>query len=749
MLASPPTSVLRLPDTLMRFSRWSAAVFVAVLLLNAAAGVALLRPPQIAAVLQPSDIFPESGAAYTARVPPGNAVFRIEGDAGASARSSLRLFENGSELTAGHALHADIRETGAGRFSHWGEWLLFATPDNSDPRRNGRTYSLTVDATLDTRLLVVLALLDLICLAALRAFAIRRYGTSAQPDRAGPRDVLRIPPLALAALVTGTAFGLAWFCGFTYRINDDPGMRAVAEGLVGDGRAAEFLIYMNTLTGLALRALRAVAPRLPWYDLVVAGGSAAGALMLLTALLRLIAWRRATVFVALAGLIVFAGVFHSLQFSAAAILLGSGAAALLASVAFRPPASPARLRGCVAAAALAFFAGSLVRFEAAFLAAVLAAPILLLWTRQRIAALRMPLVGLAVGLVLAVSGKAFDLAYYHVTPGWENVAAEKRARLRVSEYLHADLSREGEMNAALAAAGWSRNDYDLITNWMFAVPDTFSTDRVARFAQLAPTGPWIERIADLHAAIQPGTQVIGLFAALCLLALVMARSLFALAVVLVSAGWLALAMAALSVVFKPAFLHILWVLCGSMSLIAAATAFAGGAQIRRHGYRLIEDRAIAGGAIAALACAALWQIVDMRASGRAGDELRARLARDLGAWPVSASTTIVAWDADFPFEIWVRPFRALPPLRRQFFHTVHTTVTPLAEPVYAAWGSKDTLWALCHVPHTYLVDARRGYTARHAGLLSTYMREHHAEAVTLTPVFEGEATSLLACRPAG
>ena len=148
-----------------------------------------------------------------------------------------------------------------------------------------------------------------------------------------------------------------------------------------------------------------------------------------------------------------------------------------------------------------------------------------------------------------------------------------------------------------------------------------------------------------------------------------------------------------------------------------------------------------------IGCVALWQIVDMRTSGRANDELHARLARDVAAWPVTPGATVIAWNADFPFERWVRPFRTAPLLRRQILHSTHLVATPLAEPFYAAWGSRDTLWALCHVPRTYLIDGRRGYIERHVPMLTTYMREHHAEDVTLTPAFDGEATSLLACRP--
>ena len=56
-------------------------------------------------------------------------------------RSHLRLFENGHELPLPHSNHDDIRELGAGRYSHWGDSVFFSSSDNSDPARNGRRYS--------------------------------------------------------------------------------------------------------------------------------------------------------------------------------------------------------------------------------------------------------------------------------------------------------------------------------------------------------------------------------------------------------------------------------------------------------------------------------------------------------------------------------------------------------------------------------------------------------------------------------
>jgi hypothetical protein len=57
--------------------------------------------------------------------------------------SPLILLENGVPFGVGHSSHADIEALGQGRYSHWRHTeLRFSTPDNSDPRANGRTYAI-------------------------------------------------------------------------------------------------------------------------------------------------------------------------------------------------------------------------------------------------------------------------------------------------------------------------------------------------------------------------------------------------------------------------------------------------------------------------------------------------------------------------------------------------------------------------------------------------------------------------------
>lgn len=81
-----------------------------------------------------SEISPEQGHCYLAPLP-SQLISDKEG------YSTLALFENDKPLPISHSAHDDIRSLGAGRFSHWGNYVYFSTLDNSNPQLNGRVYS--------------------------------------------------------------------------------------------------------------------------------------------------------------------------------------------------------------------------------------------------------------------------------------------------------------------------------------------------------------------------------------------------------------------------------------------------------------------------------------------------------------------------------------------------------------------------------------------------------------------------------
>ena len=58
--------------------------------------------------------------------------------------SPVFVFEDDRQLSFPHSIHEDIAQYGAGRFSHWGEEVIFSASDNSDRRSNGRTYRLVI-----------------------------------------------------------------------------------------------------------------------------------------------------------------------------------------------------------------------------------------------------------------------------------------------------------------------------------------------------------------------------------------------------------------------------------------------------------------------------------------------------------------------------------------------------------------------------------------------------------------------------
>jgi hypothetical protein len=100
------------------------------------------------AVLQPSAIQAQRGNAYLA---PFNGIagraflselIYPEDSMAWPNGSTLEFIENGRRLGPAHSLHSEIETLGSGRYSHWQGYLVFSSSDNTDPRSNGRVYSI-------------------------------------------------------------------------------------------------------------------------------------------------------------------------------------------------------------------------------------------------------------------------------------------------------------------------------------------------------------------------------------------------------------------------------------------------------------------------------------------------------------------------------------------------------------------------------------------------------------------------------
>ena len=141
---------------------------------HAAAVAFFLITPKSHQLLAPEAIKPEHGIAYVAPIYfPKHLLYQFCADASKKpTNSNLQLFENGRPLGPAHSLHKNIRDLGNGRFSHWQQAIVFAASDNSDPRRNGRRYTLAAYAAVKLQwqipILAALLVADLFFFTAFR-----------------------------------------------------------------------------------------------------------------------------------------------------------------------------------------------------------------------------------------------------------------------------------------------------------------------------------------------------------------------------------------------------------------------------------------------------------------------------------------------------------------------------------------------------------------------------------------------------
>ena len=110
--------------------------------------------PNVQYSIANGEIMPEAGKAYLATLGFGQrGVYSLPFDSSESPRSSnLFMLEDDRVLGPPHSLHADIREKGLGNYSHWNGSIIFSSSDGTDPRINGRTYSIKASAEVKPRL---------------------------------------------------------------------------------------------------------------------------------------------------------------------------------------------------------------------------------------------------------------------------------------------------------------------------------------------------------------------------------------------------------------------------------------------------------------------------------------------------------------------------------------------------------------------------------------------------------------------
>lgn len=200
------------------------------LVLASALAIALMAVfalrPTIVSVLTVKDISARTDSAYATPAPTiTGPLYQIVSDAGGST-SSLTMLENGRELSGRHALHRDIEAKGEGRYSHWGDQVYFSTSDNTDPRTNGRSYTLRVKPTLPVEFWAPLAFL-------IAAFGLRGV-ILLQGRHPRLRGIIGRACFGIAVGAAGLAVYDVWtLSGFYPALSDDSASYIVMPGLRG------------------------------------------------------------------------------------------------------------------------------------------------------------------------------------------------------------------------------------------------------------------------------------------------------------------------------------------------------------------------------------------------------------------------------------------------------------------------------------------------------------------------------------
>ena len=187
---------------------WFSAGLALLFILHIAIVTIFLLTPRLTASVSSPDIKPETGLAYVVTVPGTHLFYQAPSDtAEVLDDSDLALFENGRPLGPPHTPHADIRKFGEGRYSHWRGSIIFSSSDGSDPRSNGRHYSIASRTGLNPTMKIV-ALMLLAADIALGFGFRRRVYVFLRRSGAPLVATLAVLAIALAGLIASGRLGL-------------------------------------------------------------------------------------------------------------------------------------------------------------------------------------------------------------------------------------------------------------------------------------------------------------------------------------------------------------------------------------------------------------------------------------------------------------------------------------------------------------------------------------------------------------
>lgn len=171
---------------------------VAALTLTTLVLVILLGTGAIAVTktIEASRIASMSGFGYAYTLNPQSSIqqFLTQGDSNANPWiSRLILRQDGAVIGTPHSRHNEIISKGHGRYSHWSGNLYFSTPDNTDPRINGHSYTIDLPYVISPWLILAALALQPLALGGMVSPGARRMAS-------WKRDTLFLSMLVLIAV---------------------------------------------------------------------------------------------------------------------------------------------------------------------------------------------------------------------------------------------------------------------------------------------------------------------------------------------------------------------------------------------------------------------------------------------------------------------------------------------------------------------------------------------------------------------
>ncbi len=260
-----------------------------------------------------------------------------------------------------------------------------------------------------------------------------------------------------------------------YVVDDDIAMISIVSGYLG-GSPSEFIVHSNVIVGFLMKLLYSLHAGQNWFILFLILINS----LSVWALIYFVLSQRVGMGIKTLGIltVIFCDVYFLVNITftvvaAFATLTGFG---LLIFAAM----APNRKRILILGSVLILF-GSLIRFEAAPMIALIVVPVILITYRSF--HLRTLIFFLFLAGVLVIFGYAFNRIYVGSNPEWDHFYLYTYSR----SLLH-DTPRLTNLVGTYWQVGWSSNDLNSFANWFFPDPELYSLQNLQYLVEHTPQG---------------------------------------------------------------------------------------------------------------------------------------------------------------------------------------------------------------------------------------------------------------------